>query len=217
MTNYGIADENGTDYTVGLQGDVVARRTAQRLADQHGKPVYLYEMGADGEPEEIEPSPLALASKALLAAGWDTRSEDDERIILGVDAEDGDSQLAEIRAIVVPLGCDAEWAGSGNTGGDGLTTEEVIVRAAENDPTPAPPLRVRCACGQWSGERCSWSGPRSETVIVEFMPEHLRSSHAAAGNRGSYPANGSRRIRVERSCAETMTRHDGEWCEEIGE
>ena len=41
MTNYGIADENGTDYTVGLQG-LVARRTAQDLANRHGKPVYLY-------------------------------------------------------------------------------------------------------------------------------------------------------------------------------
>lgn len=41
-TNYGIADEHGTDYTVGLQGEVVARRVAQRLADKHGKSVYLY-------------------------------------------------------------------------------------------------------------------------------------------------------------------------------
>lgn len=72
---------------------------------------------------------------------------------------------------------------------------------------------VRCACGEWSGHRCSWTGPRSETVIVEFMPEHLRASHQAAGNRGMYPANGARRIRVERTCAEMMVRDDGEWCE----
>lgn len=79
-----------------------------------------------------------------------------------------------------------------------------------DDPTGRT---VHCACGEWSGHRCSWTGSRSETVVVEFMPEHLRSSHEAARNRGFYPANGSRRIRVERSCADTMVRDDGDWCE----
>lgn len=59
MTNYGIEDENGEAYTVGLQGEVVARRVAQRLANEQRKSVYLYEMGEDGEhdgeSEEIEP------------------------------------------------------------------------------------------------------------------------------------------------------------------
>ncbi len=72
---------------------------------------------------------------------------------------------------------------------------------------------VQCQCGEWSGEQCQWSGDRSETVVVEVMPEYLRASHTAAGNRGSYPANGSVRLRVERSCADTMIESDGEWVE----
>lgn len=72
---------------------------------------------------------------------------------------------------------------------------------------------VRCECGEWSGEACSWEGPRGETVIVEFMPEQHRASHAAAGNRGVYPANGARRIRVERSCADRIMEQDGDWAE----
>ena len=72
---------------------------------------------------------------------------------------------------------------------------------------------VHCECGEWSGEACAWSGPRSKTVVVEFMPAHLRGSHTAARNRGVYPANGASRIRVERSCADSMVESDGEWCE----
>lgn len=64
MTTYGIADEHGTDYTVGLQGEEVARRSARRLAHRHGKSVYLYEVGSDAEPEEIEPSDAALEIEA---------------------------------------------------------------------------------------------------------------------------------------------------------
>lgn len=74
---------------------------------------------------------------------------------------------------------------------------------------------VRCECGCWSGKRCEWTGPRAETVIVEWMPEYLRASHTAANNRGVYPANGAQRIRVERSCADSMVEHDGDWCREI--
>lgn len=85
--------------------------------------------------------------------------------------------------------------------------------AVEVAPEAIEPETVRCACGEWSGHRCSWVGDRSETVIVEFMPEQYRSSHAAAGNRGLYPASGARRIRVERSCADSMIEQDGEWCE----
>ncbi len=70
---------------------------------------------------------------------------------------------------------------------------------------------VECECGEWSGEACAWSGPKGETVLVEFMPEQHRASHRAAGNRGSYPHNGSIRIRVERSCADRMVETDGEW------
>lgn len=37
-----------------------------------------------------------------------------------------------------------------------------------------------------------------DPVIVERMPEHLRASHIAAGNWGSYPSNGAERVIMER-------------------
>lgn len=71
--------------------------------------------------------------------------------------------------------------------------------------------KVRCECGEWSGEACLWSGPASDTVLVEYMPAQHRASHDAAGNCGAWPYNGASRIRVERSCADLMVEHDGEW------
>lgn len=76
---------------------------------------------------------------------------------------------------------------------------------------------VRCACGAVTGVACEWAGPRAETVILEWMPEHLRASHEAAGNRGAYPHNGAERLRVERSCAEAIVEADGEWAEIVAE
>jgi hypothetical protein len=73
----------------------------------------------------------------------------------------------------------------------------------------APP--VRCECGEWSGERCECV-VGSDGVTVEVMPEHLRASHQAAGNRGVYPANGAVRLRVSPDCADLMVEADGEWC-----
>jgi hypothetical protein len=60
---------------------------------------------------------------------------------------------------------------------------------------PAP-----CECGQITGEACV---ARRE-VTIEHMPEHLRASHEAAGNRGAYPANGAVRLRVSRACAKLL-------------
>jgi len=70
---------------------------------------------------------------------------------------------------------------------------------------------VHCQCGQITGERCAWHGPRSETVVVEYMPESLRASHEAAGNRGSYPANGAIRCRCERECAARIVEEEDGW------
>lgn len=81
----------------------------------------------------------------------------------------------------------------------------------DNPHVPAGTEEIRCACGEWSGEACSWSGPRSETVRVEYMPEQHRTSHDAAGNRGAYPANGASRIRVSSACAAQMLEHDADW------
>lgn len=71
----------------------------------------------------------------------------------------------------------------------------------------------RCQCGEWSGERCEGE-LGDDAVTVEFMPEYLRQSCIAAGNRGRYPHNGSVRIRVTPECAALMAETDGEWCEE---
>lgn len=80
-------------------------------------------------------------------------------------------------------------------------------------PLSAAEQPVPCACGEWSGERCQWQGPCAETVVIEFMPAHLRESHRAAGNSGTWPHNGAVRIRVHRDCAASMVETDGEWCE----
>lgn len=70
---------------------------------------------------------------------------------------------------------------------------------------------VQCDCGRVTGTRCAWSGPPSETVLVEWMPDYLRASHEAAGNSGSYPHNGAERIRMERSCAESIIADSDGW------
>jgi hypothetical protein len=52
----------------------------------------------------------------------------------------------------------------------------------------------------------------SETVLVEHMPESLRASHEAAGNRGVYPHNGALRLRVSQGCADDVA---DDWTREV--
>lgn len=80
-------------------------------------------------------------------------------------------------------------------------------------PTPKQSaILIHCECGEAiHGDPCSWTGPRSETVLIEYMPLHLRASHAAARNHGVYPHNGAIRLRVERSCADRLIDGDEEW------
>ena len=68
--------------------------------------------------------------------------------------------------------------------------------------------QVACECGEILGERCAWSGPESETVVVEVMPESLRASHSTAGNWGVYPANGAMRLRCHPDCAAVLCSAD---------
>ncbi len=70
-----------------------------------------------------------------------------------------------------------------------------------------------CECGDVTGTPCGWRGPRADTVLVEYMPEHLREGHAAAGGAGVYPVNGAVRIRCERSCAEAIVETEDGWAE----
>jgi hypothetical protein len=50
----------------------------------------------------------------------------------------------------------------------------------------------------------------SGLVILETMPEHLRASHRAAGNWGSYPHNGAERRTVSRDEAEQEIEADAD-------
>lgn len=69
----------------------------------------------------------------------------------------------------------------------------------------------QCECGQITGVVCEWHGPINEMTVVEWMPDHLRSSHMAADNRGNYPHNGAWRLTVESSCADWIVESDPEW------
>ena len=73
--------------------------------------------------------------------------------------------------------------------------------------------KYTCRCGELDGvEHCQWEGPISRLVVVEYMPIHLRSSHEAARNSGSYPHNGAVRVAVNWECAAALA---GEWCSEV--
>jgi hypothetical protein len=58
---------------------------------------------------------------------------------------------------------------------------------------------------------------KTTTVIVETMPEHLRSSHRAAGNWGSYPVNGATRERLDLDEAEEIVEADEDGYDHIVE
>lgn len=81
----------------------------------------------------------------------------------------------------------------------------------EDNVIAVEPRTVRCECGQYTGERCQWIGSPDDTVVLEFMPEHLRASHSAARNVGRYPHNGAVRVRCERSCAQSIVADDPDW------
>jgi hypothetical protein len=58
-------------------------------------------------------------------------------------------------------------------------------------------------------------GNADEMTTVEWMPEHLRSSHDACGNSGSWLHNGSLRLRVEHSCANQLMQEEPDWCRKL--
>lgn len=78
-----------------------------------------------------------------------------------------------------------------------------VCRAAEQAGPP-------CESGTATGEPCTWTGKACDLVIVEWMPEHLRASHEAAGNWGEYPYNGAQRLRCCPACAEMLQADEGE-------
>lgn len=82
--------------------------------------------------------------------------------------------------------------------GDWRDYVAAVCAAAEQAEAPA------CESGTATGEPCAWDGDADDLVTVEWMPEHLRSSHEAAGNWGEYPHNGAERLRCCPGCAEML-------------
>lgn len=78
------------------------------------------------------------------------------------------------------------------------------VCAAAEQAAPA------CESGTATGEPCVWTGEADELTTVEWMPEHLRASHEAAGNWGEYPHNGAERLRCCPACAEMLQAEQAE-------
>jgi hypothetical protein len=58
MTNYAIDDGDGNRLTAGLQ-EHNAEQVAQRMANERGESVYLYETGVDEDGEYLEIAPNA--------------------------------------------------------------------------------------------------------------------------------------------------------------
>lgn len=75
-------------------------------------------------------------------------------------------------------------------------------------------MSARCECGEWSGVACTWSGDESDLVSVDWMPEHLRASHEAAGIasiHGLGRVAGVCRLNVSEECAERILEESGDW------
>jgi hypothetical protein len=51
----------------------------------------------------------------------------------------------------------------------------------------------------------------ADLVILEIMPDHLRATHAEAGNAGVYPHNGAVRYLANRVDAESVVESAGDW------
>lgn len=78
------------------------------------------------------------------------------------------------------------------------------------------PHRAGCECGEATGVWCEGE-LGDDSIEVEWMPEHLRSSHEAAGNAGAWPHNGSVRLRVTPRCAESLAEDAEGWCHEVAD
>lgn len=71
----------------------------------------------------------------------------------------------------------------------------------------------QCESGRVTGERCYYADGPEFLTEIEYMPDCLRASHTAAGNRGVYPANGAIRMHVCQDCREALV--DDDWCTEV--
>lgn len=77
-------------------------------------------------------------------------------------------------------------------------------------------MATMCECGNYWGNPCNESiTDGAESRIVEYMPAWLQSSHKAAGNSGSYPANGAQRITVSINCIDDILNAGDEFAREV--
>ncbi len=82
--------------------------------------------------------------------------------------------------------------------------------AVQNAGLAEGSVEFRCQCGDWSGERCTSTGPRHRLIEVRFVPEHQHGPARASGTfaSGAYAST----VYVDPKCAEKMRhrREDGE-------
>lgn len=71
--------------------------------------------------------------------------------------------------------------------------------------------RIRCQCGEVTGTKCTHFRLRTEMLVIEWMPYHLRASHESAGNSGQYPSNGALRLLCASECGSMLTEAEGQW------
>jgi len=116
MTTYAVDDGEGNQLTAGLRGADYARNVAQRMANERGESVYLYESGEDeatAEPVEIAPErapkaepSVCINADAVLTLLWDIKQVWDRE---GFGSDDAvseplktrlESAIAQMRAIM---------------------------------------------------------------------------------------------------------------------
>lgn len=74
----------------------------------------------------------------------------------------------------------------------------------------SPVREISCQCGKWSGVRCAWRGPITQTVLVDYVIDADRAELEEARIHEVSARHGVVRIRVERSCVDSMIELD-EW------
>lgn len=65
----------------------------------------------------------------------------------------------------------------------------------------------QCGCGEWMGERCAWTGPAAEMVVVRWVPPmHRGTAQACGSDRGMGQV-----VACHPDCAEAEVEDEPEW------
>ena len=194
--------------------DVIEVVTGYTYQEQPGGPTYrveeadmirLGERLLAGEPDAYSLWCASTDVEEVETAGDETESEGAEEAdafarLREID-EDEEVSDEEARALFRAIFRRAPDADDGDAG-------ELLSHCYAAMPAEKA---VRCECGEVTGDACAWCGSAADLMTVETMPEHLRASHEAAGNRGTYPHNGAVRLRVSPECAALLVESDGGW------